>query len=164
MGRRMDKARVLATLEAKHAALEAALARIPAAEMLEPHFEGGWSAKDLLAHITYWERRTLGRIQATQRGEPPPPMPSNDLDEVNAWAFAANRDRPLAEVRADFDRTFQAVLAQVQALSEEDLSEPGRFPWARRMPLRRYFDLDGYGHYAEHTAQIQAWLDQQGLA
>src|SRR6476661_1266951 len=148
MGRRMDRARILATLQAKHAELEAALARIPDARMGEPHFEGGWSAKDLLAHITFWERRTLGRIQATLRDEPLPAFFSGNLDEVNAQAFAASRDRLLAEVRADFDRTFQDVLAQVEALGEDDLSDPRRFPWARGAPLRRFLNLDGYGHYA----------------
>lgn len=163
MARRMDKARILTTLQAKHAELEAALARIPEAEMPVPHFEGGWSAKDLLAHITFWERRTLGRIQATLRDEPLPPFFAGSLDEVNAQAFAASQNRPLADIQADFQHTFQELLAQVEALTEEDLSDPTRFPWARRAPLRRFLNLDGYGHYAEHTAQIRAWLASQGL-
>jgi uncharacterized damage-inducible protein DinB len=163
MGRRMDKARVVDNLRTKHAALDAVLARVPAAAMLEPHFEGAWSVKDLMAHITFWERRTMGRIQATLHDAPPPAFPEGDLDAVNSQAFLANQARPLPEVLADFQQTFEAFVAQAEALSEEDLSDRKRFPWSKGAPVRRYFDLDGYGHYAEHTKQIQAWLDTQGL-
>jgi hypothetical protein len=163
MGRRLDKAKIVDNLRTKHAALEAALARVPAAAMLEPHFEGAWSVKDLMAHITFWEQHTLGLIQASLHDEPAPSFPEGDIDEVNTQAFLANQARPLPEVQAEFQRSFQAFVAQAEALSEEDLSDPKRFPWSEGAPVRRYFNLDGYGHYAVHIKQIQAWLATQGL-
>jgi uncharacterized protein (TIGR03083 family) len=161
MGVKMTKERILAKLRAEHDALLEVLAQVPPNQMTEPHFEGGWSVKDLLAHITLWERRTLGRIQATLREEPLPPFFPGDADRVNAQAYAANRDRPLAEIEADFHRTFQELLDQVEGLRQEDLDDPRRFPWTRRVPVKRYLNGDGYGHYAEHARQIRAWLESR---
>ena len=161
MGVKMTKERILTKLQAEHEALLEVLARVPAEQMTEPHFEGGWSVKDLLAHITFWERRPLDRIQATLRGDDPPPLPTGTVDTINAQAYAASRDRPLAEIEADFHRTFQELLDLVGSMSQEDLDDPRRFPWTRRVPVKRYLNVDGYGHYTEHTRQIRAWLEGQ---
>src|SRR5829696_5419784 len=142
MGVKMTKERILAKLRAEHEALLETLAQVPAEQMTEPHFEGGWSVKDLLAHITFWERRPLGRIQATLRGEDLPPFPTGSVDTVNAQAYAASRDRPLDEIEADFHRTFQELLDLVGSMSQEDLDDPQRFPWTRRAPVKRFLKVD----------------------
>ena len=164
MGVKMTKERILAKLRAEHDALLAVLAQVPTDQMAEPHFEGGWSVKDLLAHITFWERRPLDRIRATLHDETPPPFPPGSVDTINAQAYAASRDRPLADIEAEFHRTFQELLDLVAAMSQEDLDDPQRFPWTRRTPVKRYLNIDGYGHYAEHTRQIRAWLEGQAPA
>ena len=87
-----------------------------------------------------------------------------NTDSINAQAYEANRDRSLAEIEADFHRTFQELLDLVGSLSQEDLDDPQRFPWTRRVPVKRYLNMDGYGHYAVHTRQIRAWLAGQASA
>src|SRR5689334_17586769 len=111
MGRKMDKARTLAALETRFAEFLAVVARVPPERMEEPTLDGGWSVKDLLAHITYWEGHTLAGIQAGLRGERPA-WPRGSTDAVNAEVHAQSRVRPLADVRADFARTHQALMAQ----------------------------------------------------
>lgn len=158
MGRKMDKARTLAALETRFNEFLAVLARVPPERMEEPTLDGGWSAKDLLAHITFWEWHTLTGIQAGLRGERPA-WPSGSTDAINAGVYEKSHARPLADVRADFDRTHQAFMDQVAALDEADLIEPGRFAWSPRRPVRAWVYEDGYGHYPRHTRQLQAWLD-----
>ena len=158
MGVKLTKDRILARLQTERDQLRATLAQIPDAELTAPHFEGGWSVKDLLAHITFWDRRPLGRIQATLRAEPPPPFPLGNCDQTVRPGLPRQPDRPLADVLADFDATFQALMTGLAALSEDDLADPQRFPWTGGRPLKWYLRVDGYAHYTEHTRQIRAWL------
>ena len=158
MGRFTDKASILKAIRTEHEKLEGALAQIGEDQMLQPSFEGGWSAKDLLAHITFWEQRTLNRIKAGLRQSPPPKI-SGSVDAINARVFEENRDRPLSDVLRDFHQSYQDFVEQAEALTDEDLTDPHRFAWTRGKPLRGWLKADGYYHYAEHTRQIQAWLD-----
>ncbi len=153
----MDKARTLAAQETRFGEFLAVLAQVPPDRMEEPTLDGGWSVKDLLAHITFWEWHTLTGIQAGLRGERPDWPPGN-ADTINARIYARSHDRPLAQVLADFHQTHREFMDQLAALDEADLIEPGRFDWSRR-PVRAAVYEDGYGHYPRHARQLQAWLD-----
>jgi len=48
----------------------------------------------------------------------------------------------------------------IQAMSEEDLFNSGRFAWAEGEPLWQVIAGDTYEHYQEHQKQIQEWLAQ----
>ncbi|HKP51993.1 MAG TPA: ClbS/DfsB family four-helix bundle protein [Chloroflexia bacterium] len=154
----MDKAKLLASIETKHKQLLETLALVAEEQMLEPHFEGGWSVKDLLAHITFWEKNALGRVEAALSGESPTRLPGN-TDEINVRAFEESRDRPLAEVRTDFDSIHRELLDRMAALAEDDLADRKRFAWTRGMSLRRLIMWDTDLHYVEHDRQIRAWLE-----
>ena len=63
--------------------------------------------------------RNLGRGK-----EPAIPLPGftwNDLDELNADIFEANRTRSRAAIMADFAASFRALVAQVEMVDEKDL-------------------------------------------
>jgi hypothetical protein len=64
--------------------------------MEQPGVAGPWSIKDIVAHLTGWRWRTVGRLQAALRGEPEPepPWPAHlqTDDEINAWIYETNRD------------------------------------------------------------------------
>ena len=40
------------------------MARVPADLMLNPGVEGDWSAKDILAHVMWYEREMIGMLKA----------------------------------------------------------------------------------------------------
>src|SRR5437762_6622821 len=104
MGRKMDKARTLAAQEKRFGEFLAVLAQVPSDRMEEPTLDGGWSVKDLLAHITFLEWHTLTGIQAGLRGEPPD-WPPGSTDTINARIYAKSHARSLAQVLADFHQT-----------------------------------------------------------
>jgi hypothetical protein len=63
-------------------------------------------------------------------------------------------------VRAAFDRSFQHVLERVQALSEEQLTDPHRYDWLKGQPLwRRITRGPAYGHYQAHLADLLQRVD-----
>jgi uncharacterized protein (TIGR03083 family) len=155
----MDKARTLAALETRFDEFLAVLAQVPPERMEEPTLDGGWSVKDLLAHLTFWEWHTLTGIQAGLRGARPD-WPPGSADTINARIYAQSHDRPLAEVLAALHQTHRDFMEQIAALDEADLIEPGRFVWSPRRPVRAWVYEDGYGHYPRHTRQLQEWLDR----
>lgn len=162
------KARMLETIEAERAAWQRLVAEVGEARMEEPGPMGGWSFKDLAAHITGWRERSIGRIDADSRGEgdPPPPWPValTEDDEINAWIHDRARDRPLAAVLGEADATFPRLGAAVAALSDDELNDAARFPWAEGRSLAEAI-LSGvfFGHlHEEHEPDVRAWLAGAG--
>lgn len=134
---------------------ETLLASIPSAWMTEPGVAGEWSIKDIIAHIAWGERESLGvaRAHAVVGSE----LWHLSEDERNAAVFAQNRHRELGDVLAESRQTFSRYLEAVVALSEEELNDSGRFDAmpAGWRPWRILFDP---GHYQGHADGIRAWL------
>ncbi len=160
----MERATLLRMLRENRAFFDQTVALVSDERMREGH----WSGKDILAHVTTWERRLLGWLAAAARGAstqiPEPGATWDDMDRLNAVSYAANRDRTLEDITADSRRSFAQVLAQIEAFSDDDLSDPTRFPWLDRQPLwRRIAAGPGYGHYQAHLYDLRYAYHEGGL-
>jgi len=87
----MDKSELQNWLHESYEEWEAFLDQVGTARMDEPGVAGHWSMKDIIVHLTAWDRYVVARLQAARRGEPEPPPPwpadlQND-DEINAWLY-----------------------------------------------------------------------------
>lgn len=162
------KARLLATIDAERAAWQSLVGEIGEERMEEPGPMGGWSFKDLAAHITGWRERTIGRLEAAARGEPEPPPPWPDAltedDEVNDWIQERGRGRSPASVLAEADDSYARVRAAVAALPDAVLVDPARFPWLEGPSLAdSILSGDFFGHWhEEHEPDVRAWLAGAG--
>ena len=127
MGTTISKTQLLAELNNENAAWLALLDDIGEANMTQPEVAGGWSIKDIVAHLTGWRRRTVRLFQAMLNHEPDftPPWPPElqDDDEINAWIYEANRDRPLADVLSDLREVFQQFMDVVAAFPDDDFQD-----------------------------------------
>jgi len=119
----ISKKQLLAELQSEQAAWLALLDEIGEENMTQPEVAGGWSIKDIVAHITGWRRRTVNRFRAAH--DPSSDMialwpaelhEDDEVDEINAWIDKVNRDRPLADVLNDSHEVFQQLVAEVSAL------------------------------------------------
>ncbi len=149
---------LLAYIRAEQADWRALVAEVGEGRMEQPGPMGDWTFKDLVAHLTGWRERTIRRLEAGPDREPPTPWPGHltEDDEINAWIYEQSRDRPLREVLAEADASYQRLAAAVAALPEEDLTTPGRFAWMEGEPLAA---ADLFGHlHEEHEPAIRAWL------
>ncbi len=156
------KAELLANIRAGYDQLEALLATLSEEQMTIPGVNGSWSVKDNLAHLAVWQSYQAARQEGILNGiEPPDPAPGLETeDEQNDYFYQLYKDRPLAEVLADFRASYQRVLAATEALSWEALNEP--FPWYdNNVPMGAYTMGNTYGHYEEHREIIQRWLQSQ---
>ncbi|HEV8193459.1 MAG TPA: ClbS/DfsB family four-helix bundle protein [Ktedonobacterales bacterium] len=159
-----SKAQLLDDLRDEQARWEALLQDIGEEHMTQPGVAGEWSIKDIVAHLTGWRRRSVGRFQAALRHEPaPPPAWPPHLqtdDEINGWIYAANRDLPLADVLRDSREVFEQLMETLDAFPEADLLDPTRFRWIES----EEFPLTGAAFFAhfheEHEPDMQTWLEQ----
>lgn len=166
------KGEILEVIDQERQAWEALLAEVGESRMLEPGPMGEWSFKDLIAHLNGWKVRTLQRLEAVANGqpEPEPDWPANldvddDVDQINDWIQEQNTEKLLGEVIDESRESFARLAEVVQRLPDEDLSDPGRFPWLEGNALgpsivgREVF----FGHYHdEHAADVQRWLETRG--
>ncbi|WIG60064.1 MAG: hypothetical protein OJF49_002812 [Ktedonobacterales bacterium] len=162
MGITTSKAQLLDDLQNEQAQWEALLRDIGEDHMTQPGVAGEWSIKDIVGHLTGWRRRTVQRFQAALRHEPSPPAPwPPDLqtdDEINAWIYAADRDRPLSDVLLDSRTVFEQLAETLGAFPEADLLAPDHFPWLEGEQLTGALF---FGHFhEEHEADMRAWVEK----
>lgn len=149
---------LLAQIRAEHESWRTLLAEIGEERMEQPGPMGDWTFKDLVAHLGGWRERTIRRLEAGPGQELTPFWPSNltDDDEINAWFYEQNRDRPVRDVLADYDASFGRLAAAIAALPDEDVTTPGRFDWMEGKALA---DASLFDHlHEEHEPSIRAWL------
>src|SRR5690349_14479892 len=105
----MTKSELLSWLRAEQGRWAGLLDRVGEARMDEGA-AGSWSMKELVAHLTVWQRNLVARMSAAQRGEaaPAPPWPAEleAEDDINAWIHEANRGRSVREVLDDSRQMF----------------------------------------------------------
>lgn len=134
-------------------ALEGSLIKLSDEQMIEPGAAGEWSVKDIIAHITWGEREMVEVIQSRA-------LAGSDLwnlttDERNRIVFDQNKDKPLDEVRAEWEQVFQELVRGLESLSTEELNDPGKF---RDMPPDwvpwKVLAGNTYEHYRDHAGDI----------
>lgn len=128
--------------------------------MLEPGPMGEWTFRDMAAHLAAWRNARIPMLEAIGRREPVPAAPwpadMDDDDAINAWLQERDRDRPLDEVLADYDGSFERLAAAIEALPEAVAHDPDALPWAGGTPA---VDIDWTDHlHDEHLPDVKAWL------
>ena len=160
----MTKSELLNWLREQYRQWEAFLELIGTARMDQRGVAGQWSMKDIVAHLTGWNRWLVARLQAAQRVEPEllPPWPAHlqDEDDINAWIYESNRGRSVSEVLFESDQIFHQLLAVIESLPDDIRIEPAwRLVWLgdRRFPAGEFFDH----FHDDHEPDIRAWLARE---
>lgn len=162
----MTKADLLEKINISYAEWEALVRHVPAARMTEAGFEGEWSLKDVIAHLTVYEHWIADNLEAAARGEThkqtfawePPGGDIEDTDEQNAIYYQHYKDAPLAEVLAANRKHHQQLIAAVERLSESDLNAADTFAWSAGYPVWRMIEGNAHEHYDDHKPALRAWL------
>ncbi len=130
----------------------------------EPGPMGEWSFGDMAGHLAGWRNRTIARLHALGRGEPEPPTPwpaelGEDDDRINDWIREHDASRSPADLVADYEGSYDRLIAALEALPEWTLTDPNAIKWADWVggPL---VELAFTGHlHDEHVPSVRAWLD-----
>ncbi len=149
----MNQAELLVRIRSGRTEFEAALAALSTDQLLTPNLHGGWSIKDLIAHIGFWEQHTAKEFSALLRGVTPPDD-ALTLDDLNLQVYTQNQHTPLAEVRREEQAAYEQLLLLVENAVADDLFDPQRFAWTDGEPFAQWIEDNTYGHYAKHRADI----------
>jgi hypothetical protein len=153
-------------LQQEHQQWEVFLAKIGPTRMNQPGVNGAWSMKDIVAHLTGWNRWLVARLQAAQRRqpEPLPPWPAHlqTEDEINAWIYESNRGRSVREVLDETHQTYQQLLAVIESLPDEvrvEWIEPAYYlVW---VDDERFLAGEFFHHFHDdHEPDVRAWLER----
>lgn len=149
----------IATLEAAHAAFRAKIADLNEDAYAE-RWLGTWALPELLAHMGGWFGEMSAGLERVARGERPVPE-GVDYSDADGWnaKFAATASPGKAALAA-WDTRFKGYAAAARAVPEDLFGEKdGRLKIGSRL-------LDGAGihHFAEHGAELDAWLASRGKA
>lgn len=159
MAKPTTRAELLAEIDKAWSALEKYLATLTDAQMHEPDIVGHWSVKDVLAHLAAWAGMVQGWYAAGLRGENPP-VPAEgytwrQTPELNQAIYAQHRDRPLADVQADYRAGHTAMLRLIDSIADEVLFGKGHFAWTRDNTLSSYINSATAAHYRWARREIR---------
>lgn len=160
----MNKSELLVWLQDEYGQWEALLDEIGLRRMEMPGVNGDWSMKDMVAHLTGWNRWLVTRMQAALGGDPEPlppwPVQLQSDDEINAWIYQANRSHPVGDILYESRQVFHELLAVISDLPDDvriEKIEPEFYlVWVsdNRFEAGEFFD-----HYHDdHEPDVRAWL------
>ncbi len=120
---------------------------------------GGWTARDILAHIAAWDAWEHRTMRAMVEREDPDFSALADFDATNAAFLAERRDLSLGQV-----------------LDELEAARGAWVVWLEALPLEAFFEARSYGGYdwtfasvplcvqwehdAHHARRIAAWRER----
>jgi hypothetical protein len=147
----VDRARLLARVDKAWTAFTESYAGLSDVELLEPGVTGGWSVRDIIAHVTWWEEEALQHLPGILRGETPPrySVTYGGIDAFNALMTERKRPLSLADLLREQARTHRRLVALIERAPADQITTDTR--WRHRLRL------DTYGHYPKHAAAIRRW-------
>jgi len=157
----VDKRDLIRRIESARRGWDDLLAQVPDDLALKPGTEGELSAKDLVAHVTWYEREVVKMLRT--RTMDVSGLWALSPDERNAAIYRQVRDMSLEDVRAESVRVCAALLEQLELLPEEAYHDAARF--ADMPPDWVPWELiagNTIWHYPDHTVAIRRLLETQG--
>lgn len=165
-GKPMTAARLVEILETERTQWKTLLAEVGMERMEIPGVEGTWSAKELVAHLTWYERAVVDAANQVMSGGAftRPGDGAGGIDERNERIAAASRARPAADVLAEADEVFGKLLKVIVACPDDLLNDARLLSLPDDIPPWMRVANNSYAHYREHAESLRAWLARQPVA
>jgi hypothetical protein len=141
---------MLELIQRSQAEYQAFIDHLPDAEKSATGTADQWSVKDIVAHLAFWMETMNERLTAAKHGQVP--AESRDFNALNAEAFEKRRGLSWAQAVDAVDNAFKTLTALIQDFSDEELSDPKRYPWLNGRPLTGSIAGNSFGHVYEHIA------------
>ena len=144
--------------------MEQTLSQFSQADMLKAELAGGWTPKDVVAHIIAWEQVMLDWIDVALQGKTPVDLPQNEQQEaaINARIHADNQNRDLVGVLREFKTSHQQAIEKVEEMPEDALKQPAYPPWREHQTLMWIVSVNTWQHYHDHRLQLEEWRAREG--
>ena len=157
-----SKAELISAIKREWKLLMDVVAKLDEQKMTTPD-EGGWPAKDNLAHLSEWMNSMMGyhidkrpahevmRLTEEQTRD-------WDMEVINPVLFERNKDRSIEDVLNELKQTYEKVLAKLDGMSFEELMAPRHAQDPEKRPLLLWVIGDTSGHFEEHREVLERML------
>jgi hypothetical protein len=123
----------------------------------------GWSGRDLMGHILFWQMSALDSARELAVNETSPTLDRLDAewnasagagDRINAEALARYRELPMDELRKQFADVAGELRGYLTVVPEAR--------WIKHAKHQEWFFADTTEHYEDHLADLRAILAAAG--
>ena len=142
--RAISRKDLIAKIEQGYIASRAVLDALPTDRWDEP-LPAGWTLKEMVGHLGYWETTVRPYIEALRSGAPR--EQGGDADAENAKVAAEVRGLTREQVLERWAAAHADVLAVADSLNEDELADES---------VNEKFNGETYGHYPRHFADLGA--------
>jgi hypothetical protein len=160
-----DKTTMLQRVRNGRWRLERALEHFTEPELKQLHIQGNWTLKDILGHITFWERNLIEWLRQAEAGYPPDRpetgLSDAEVDRMNQASYEAYAEAFLHDVLAASANTHQELMEILLRLPEDPYDERYHV-WPDGKPPWQLIAGNTYEHYEEHLQPIQEYLERAG--
>ena len=164
----LSKCQLLAILRSRRAEWDALLASVDEVHMSIPGAAGYWSLKDIICHVTAYERWLVEWLTAASQKTFPAhsPLDNADVEQRNALVYEMTHAMPLQDVIEDARQNFEALLNIIEALPDEYFDNPQSAEWFMKPYWSKMKTIPAavinlsVDHYDEHIPSIKKWKKQ----
>ncbi len=144
-----DKTRLIQQLDEARAELKAVLADIGIHAEIYP----GWTAKELLAHLTGWDEAVTSSLRAHAGGREPAAPATLGIDVYNAESVETREALSYEQTLKECELAREQLKAAIVELPPEKLKEPLLFPWGPTGSVERLIRIFVH-HDREHAEEL----------
>ncbi|GIK43035.1 MAG: hypothetical protein BroJett011_68680 [Chloroflexota bacterium] len=155
----VDPRAVEADLAQERAAFLAAIEGLSEADLVERNAAGTWSVKDVVGHITDWERLMLNAARHIH--DPSLPVVIPVTDDENEIMASRRAKESWKKVSHDFHEVSQAVDSFVAGLKMGDWTLRGPYPWPNDQGTLAELLWHITTHYTDHLPGLEQWRNQK---
>jgi hypothetical protein len=159
-----SKKQILKMLRKEFVRWEELLATMSEKEITDPFLFPTWSIKDVIAHLMAWQQISIARMEAARAGTQPlfppwlggsDPESEQDRELFNGRIYETYKDHAWSSIHQDWREGYLRFLALGEEISEDDILDPGKYPWLKGYSL--FAVLQGsLEHHQEHMDSILA--------
>lgn len=158
----MKKDELLQKIRATHQELLDVFEGVPAERRDEPGLAGGWSVKDSLVHITFWQGQMVMTLFQLRAGTSLSAVhfTNRSVDEINADWLLKGKTRAWENAWNDYLGLGKQMERRISEFDDAELNNSRLHPKLEGKPLWEWIADDTYHHEDEHRVAILAWLQR----
>lgn len=131
---------------------------IPVGRLSEPILSGDWSAKNIIAHINWYEREMIEVIRLKSIiGSDWWQLP---VDDRNHRIYLSIRGKSIDDILVESNRVYEELYAAVGTLADEDLSDSSQWKnwppyWKDPLNPGKIIASNSFEHYRDHLPDLE---------
>ncbi len=157
---RMRPDELIEKVRSAHKAWDALLSPLEEDDFIKPMDAGGWTLKDVIAHLYWHEEQVVGILRSHILGGSE--WWNLPTEQRNQAIYDQNRNLPLAQVQSEAKTAYADLLAALGGVTMSDLHEASHFaqmppdwlPW-------QIIAQNAYEHYLDHLGYVGEWARKQ---